>query len=75
MKGFRVESRMLLALSLFTSAAAASGRIVILFICFYIGNGRFWYEDQHPFLFALLCAVFLLNGPGALALSNKIKKK
>src|SRR5262245_41647084 len=24
----------------------------MLFICFVVGNGKFYYEDQHPFLFA-----------------------
>ena len=74
-KGIELVGGILLALGLFTRISAAAGTIVMLFICFYIGNGRFWYEDQHPFLFALLCSVFLLNGSGALALSNKIKKK
>jgi uncharacterized membrane protein YphA (DoxX/SURF4 family) len=29
-----------------------------------VGDGKIWYEDQHPFLFVLLAAVFFFTGPG-----------
>lgn len=47
---------------LFTRTAALLMSANMLFICFYIGNGRFYYEDQHPFLFALLAMVFFFTG-------------
>lgn len=37
----------------------------MLYIAFLIGNGKIWYDDQYPFLFALLALVFFFNGPGA----------
>jgi putative oxidoreductase len=33
-------------------------------ICFGIGKGRVFMEDQHPFLFILLAFVFFFTGPG-----------
>jgi putative oxidoreductase len=33
-----------------------------------VGHGRFWYEDQHPFLFALFGVLFFFTGPGAWSL-------
>jgi putative oxidoreductase len=45
------------------------------FITFFVGNGKFWYEDQHPFMFVLLALVFIFTGPGALALDNSIFKR
>jgi putative oxidoreductase len=74
-KGIELVGGILLTLGLFTRLAAAAGAIVMLFICFYIGSGRFWYEDQHPYLFAMLCTVFLVFGSGGLALSNLKKMK
>jgi putative oxidoreductase len=74
-KGIELIAGILLALGLFTRVSAAFGAIVMLFICFFIGKGRFWYEDQHPFLFAMLCTVFVVFGSGAFALDKVIKKK
>jgi putative oxidoreductase len=28
-----------------------------------VGAGKFYYEDQHPFIFALLALVFFFTGP------------
>jgi len=36
----------------------------MLFIVFFVGYGKFWYEDQHPFLFVLLALIFFFTGPG-----------
>jgi putative oxidoreductase len=65
----------LLTLGWFTRISALFMAGIMLFITFYIGNGRFWYEDQHPFLFALMALVFAIYGPGAWAMDNKISKK
>lgn len=32
------------------------------YITFLLGHGRFWYEDQHPFMFALFGLLFLFTG-------------
>jgi putative oxidoreductase len=50
-------------LGLFTRIAALFMAIDMLFICFKVGGGKFWYEDQHPFLFAMLALVFFFTGP------------
>ena len=42
------------------------------YITFFVGNGRFWYEDQHPFLFVLFGVLFLLTGPGSWSLDGKL---
>jgi len=62
-KGLELVPGMLLILGLFTRPAALLMAINMLFICFKIGHGKFYYEDQHPFLFALLALVFLFTGP------------
>jgi putative oxidoreductase len=46
-----------------------------LYITFIVGGGKFWYEDQHPFMFALFGLLFLFTGPGAFNLDEVIFKK
>jgi putative oxidoreductase len=65
----------LLALGLFTRWASLAMAAIMFFVSFFIGSGKFWYEDQHPFLFGLMALVFTIFGPGAWALDNKISKK
>ena len=64
---------LLLTLGLFTRI----GAIIIIgtmgFITFFVGKGRFWYEDQHPFLFVLFGILFLTMGPGAFSLDGSRK--
>jgi putative oxidoreductase len=64
-----------LALGLFTRIAASAIAAVFLFITFYLGDGRFWYEEQHPFLFILLAALYLFAGGGKWSMDNKLRKK
>lgn len=49
--------------------------IDMLFICFYIGSGKFYYQDQHPFLFALLAIVFFFTGPVKWSVDQKVFDK
>ncbi len=44
----------------------AAGLLVstMLFITFYLGHGKVWYEDQYPFLFALFGLQYLFVGAG-----------
>jgi len=51
-----------IALGLYTRIAALIMAGNMMFICFYVGKGRFWYEDQHAFLFAVLAMVFFFAG-------------
>jgi uncharacterized membrane protein YphA (DoxX/SURF4 family) len=62
-KGIEFFAGVFLAAGLFTRAAALVMAINMLFICFRIGNGRFYNEDQHPFLFAVIALVFFFTGP------------
>jgi len=66
----------LLLLSGFLTRIGAIITIGTLFyITFFIGHGKFWYEDQHPFLFVLLGLLFLFTGPGAWSLDKYIFKR
>lgn len=53
-----------LAAGLFTRAASLLIMGTMLYISFFIGSGKIWYEDQYPFLFAVLALVFIFTGPG-----------
>jgi putative oxidoreductase len=55
--------------------AKTLNQFIIAFICFRIGQGRFWYEDQHPFLFVLLALFFVFAGAGKYSLDEVISKK
>jgi len=74
-KAGELVSGILLTIGLFTRWAAVAMAVIMFFICFFIGSGKFWYEDQHPFLFGMMALVFTIFGPGAWALDNKISKK
>lgn len=62
-KGLELVTGLCFVVGLFTRIAAVLMALNMLFICFAIGNGRFYYEDQHPFLFAVLALVFFFTGP------------
>lgn len=71
-KGLELVTGLLLAVGLFTRPAALLMAINMLFICFRIGNGKFYYEDQHPFIFALLSLVFFFTGPGRWSIDHRL---
>ena len=54
-----------LLFGLFTRIGGLILAIVMLFICFKIGHGKFWYEDQHPFVLAIIGLIFFCTGPVA----------
>jgi len=62
-KGLEFITGICFVLGLFTRAAAVFMAADMLFICFKVGNGQFYYDDQHPFLFALIALVFFFTGP------------
>ena len=74
-KGLELLTGVCLALGLFTRIAALFMFIDMIFICFKVGNGKFYYEDQHSFIFALLALVFFFTGPVKFSLDNYIYKK
>jgi putative oxidoreductase len=67
-KGSELVAGVLLMLGLFTRLAAVVLIITMLYISFFVGHGKIWYEDQHPFLFVLLGLVFIFCGPGKFSL-------
>ncbi len=63
-KATELLAGILLLLGLFTRLAALFLIFTMLYIAFFVGEGRIWYEEQHPFLFVLLGAVFFFTGGG-----------
>jgi len=53
------------------------GSIILIgslgYITFFVGNGRFWYEDQHPFMFVLFGILFFTMGPGSFSFDARKK--
>lgn len=73
-KGAEFVAGILLALGLFTKLASIIIAVTMLSITFFVGHGKFWYEDQHPFLFVLLALIFFFNGAGAWSLDSRLKR-
>lgn len=73
-KGLEFVTGVCFILGIFTRIAALLMALDLLFICFVVGNGRFYYEDQHPFLFALLALVYFFTGPVLWSLDQRIFK-
>ncbi len=74
-KGLEFITGLCFVFGIFTRLAAFFMAVNMLSICFNIGNGKFWYEDQHPFLFVLLSVVFFILGDGVWSLKSIIIKK
>ncbi|GAB4411878.1 MAG: hypothetical protein OHK0039_17370 [Bacteroidia bacterium] len=61
-----------LALGLFTRLGAMLCMGTLAYVTFFVGQGRFWYEDQHPFMFVLMGLLFFFTGPGAWSLDSRL---
>lgn len=64
-KGSELAGGILFVLGLWTRIAALLVAGTMAYVTFVVGHGKLWYEDQYPFLFALLAMVFFFTGPGA----------
>ncbi|HMQ47807.1 MAG TPA: DoxX family protein [Saprospiraceae bacterium] len=73
-KSAELVSGILLLLGLLTRVGALIAIGALSYITFFVGSGRFWYEDQHPFMFVLFGILFLFTGPGAWSLDKRIFK-
>jgi putative oxidoreductase len=62
----------LLFLGLFTRLACLIIMGTFSSITFFVGNGKFWMDDQHPFLFVLLALVFFFTGAGKFSLDYRL---
>jgi putative oxidoreductase len=60
---------------LFTRLASLLVIGTMAYVSLFVGQGRVWYEDQHPFMFVLLGLVFLFVGGGKYSLDHLIFKK
>ena len=65
----------LLAIGLFTRIASIIIIGTFIYIPFFVGNGKIWYEDQYPFLFALFGFVFFFTGAGKWSIDNVLFHK
>lgn len=74
-KALELATGICLALGLFTRLSALFMFVDMMFICFKVGHGKFYYEDQHPFLFGLLALVFFFTGPVNFGLDNYLFKE
>lgn len=69
-KGAELAGGILLTVGLLTRPAAIALAVTMAVICFGMGKGRIWMEDQHPFLFILLATVFFFTGGGKWSLDR-----
>jgi putative oxidoreductase len=74
-KGSEFVSGVLLLLGLFTRLACLITIGTFAYIVFFVGNGKFWMDDQHPFMFVLFGVLFFFTGPGAVGLDAILFKK
>ena len=74
-KGSEFVTGILLLLGLFTRIGALLMIGNFSYITFFVGEGRFWYQEQHPFMFALFGILFLFTGSGAWSLDKIIFNK
>lgn len=65
----------LLMLGLLTRIGAILIILTMAYIALLVGNGKVWYEDQHPFMFVLLALVFFFTGPGRYSLDAALVSK
>lgn len=73
-KGIELVTGLFFVLGFITRISALFMAVNMLFICFYIGSGKFYYNDQHPFLFATMAMVYFFKGPAGFGLDNLISK-
>jgi putative oxidoreductase len=74
-KGLELVTGICFVIGAFTRIAALLMAVNMLTICFFIGNGQFYYADQHPFLFAVLALVYFFNGAGVWSLDSSLFQK
>ena len=73
-KGAELVTGILLVIGFLTRIAALIMAGNMLFVTFFIGNGIFWYQDQHPFLFAIIGLVFFFTGPVKWSVDQRLFK-
>ena len=74
-KAAELVAGFLLAIGLFTRIASIIIIGTFIYISFFVGNGKIWYEDQYPFLFALFGCVFFFNRSRKWSIDNLFFRK
>lgn len=74
-KASELISGVLLLFGLFTRIACIILICTMVYIAFVVGNGKIWYQDQYPFLFAIIGSIFIFTGPGSFCLDKVVFKK
>ena len=73
------SSELLAGISIFFGLATRFGALLTMgtlsYVTFVVGQGRFWYEDQHPFMFVLFGLLLLFTGPGSWSLDGILFKR
>lgn len=64
-----------LLIGLFTRLASLVLIFTMIYVSFFVGHGKVWYEDQHPFLFVLLGLVFFFTGSGKWSVDQLLLSK
>lgn len=70
-KGTEFVAGISLMTGFLTRAGALAMSVVMLVICFGMGHGKFWYDDQHPFMFVILGVLFIFGGAGKWSLDGR----
>ena len=73
-KGAELVTGLCLTFGFLTRIGALVMFLNMTFITFFMGEGRFYYQDQHPFLFAVIAAIFFFTGPVKWSVDQKILK-
>lgn len=71
-KGTELVAGACLMAGFLTRPAALCMIAVMLVISFGMGHGKVWYEDQHPFMFVLLGALFVAGGGGKWSVDGRV---
>ncbi|MEI9947006.1 MAG: DoxX family protein [Chitinophagaceae bacterium] len=74
-KAAELVAGILFVVGLFTRIAAILTIGTLGYIAFFVGSGKVWADDQHPFLFVLLGLVFFFTGPGKWSVDHCLFKK
>jgi len=74
-KSTELLAGLLLLPGLFTRIGAILMAGTMATITFKVGGGRFYMEDQHPFLFVLFAVIFFFDGGRKWSIDNYLRKR
>jgi putative oxidoreductase len=74
-KSSELISGLLIFFGFLTRIGALLAMGTLSYVTFFVGHGRFWYEDQHPFMFVLFGLIFIFTGPGSWSVDALIFSK